>query len=500
MTMTYPETFDPKLWEQIRSNRALRVKLAQESLYWFFHLYFSDHAKFLTADFQKEMYSLLEDPIINQLVIVAFRSSGKSTIATLAYPVWAILGKTQTKFALILSQTQPLAKLHLQNIKRTFESNELLRSDFGPLNEMSDEWGSMSLTLPKFDARISAASSDQSIRGLKYGSHRPDLIIADDVEDMQSVQTQESRDRTFNWFVSEVIPAGDQNAKIINIGNLLHEDSLLMRLKERIESKSLKGEYREYPIIDSNGEILWKGKYPNQEAIEEQKQKIIDERSWLREFCLKIVPDQKQIIMPEWIKTYDVLPSQNEENEYINTFLGIDLAISEKASADCTAVVVIHVYGYEPQDRRYFISKHFINERLTYFQAKGRIEQLNGVFKKENGPMVLVENIAYQQAMVETLEQSGMDVIGIRVAGDKYARLTTAGMLFEQGKVFFPADGSCKEIITQLLGFGIEKHDDLCDAVSLALNYIHTKVTWDFLCGFIEDDPSNFIYTINYGD
>lgn len=498
--MTYPETFDPKLWEQIRSNRALRVKLAQESLYWFFHLYFSDHAKFPTADFQKEMYGLLEDPTVKQLVIVAFRSSGKSTIATLAYPIWAILGKPQTKFALILSQTQPLAKLHLQNIKRTFESNELLRSDFGPLDEMSDEWGSMSLTLPKFDARISAASSDQSIRGLKYGSHRPDLIIADDVEDMQSVQTQESRDRTFNWFVSEVIPAGDQNAKIVNIGNLLHEDSLLMRLKERIENKSLKGEYREYPIIDSNGEILWKGKYPNQEAIDEQRQKIIDERSWLREFCLKIVPDQKQIIMPEWIKTYDTLPPQDKENEYLNTFIGVDLAISEKASADCTAVVVIHVYGHEPKDRKYYISKHFINERISYLQSKAKIENLYYLFKGKKTPMVLVENVAYQQAMVEVLDQAGVEVKGIKVLGDKYSRLATAGMLFEQGKVFFPADDSCKEIITQLLGFGVEKHDDLCDAVSLALNYIHTKVTWDFLFGYIGDDPSNFIYTINYGD
>ncbi len=498
--MNYSETFDPKLWEQIRNNRALRVKLAQESLYWFFHLYFSDHAKFPTADFQKEMYGLLENPTVKQLVMVAFRSSGKSTIATLAYPIWAILGKPQTKFALILSQTQPLAKLHLQNIKRTFESNELLRSDFGPLNEMSDEWGSMSLTLPKFDARISAASSDQSIRGLKYGSHRPDLIIADDVEDMQSVQTQESRDRTFNWFVSEVIPAGDQNAKIVNIGNLLHEDSLLMRLKERIENKSLKGEYREYPIIDSTGKILWEGKYPNQEAIDEQRQKIIDERSWLREFCLKIVPDQKQIIMPEWIKTYDTLPPQNKENEYLNTFIGVDLAISEKASADCTAIVVVHAYGHEYKNRKYYISKHFINERISYLQSKDKIESLYRTLRGNPKPKVLVENIAYQQAMVEVLDQSGVDVKGIKVTGDKYSRLTTAGMLFEQGRVFFPADGSCKEIITQLLGFGIEKHDDLCDAVSLTLNYIHIKVKWVLLMAILGGSRSNDIYTIYYDD
>jgi predicted phage terminase large subunit-like protein len=497
--MKYPEIFDLKLWEEIRSNRSLRVELAQKSLYWFFHLYFSDHAKLPTADFQKEIYHLLEDPQIKHLVIVAFRSSGKSTIATLAYPIWAILGKQQSKFALILSQTQPLARLHLQNIKRTFETNELLRSDFGPLDELSDEWGSMSLVLPKYDARIGAASSDQSIRGLKFGSHRPDLIIADDVEDVVSVQTQESRDKTYQWFVSEVIPAGDQHAKIINIGNLLHEDSLLMRLKERIEDGTLKGEYREYPIVDAKGEVLWKGKYPTPEALDEQRQKVVDERSWLREFCLKIVPDQKQIILPEWISFYDVLPLQNSANQYINTFLGVDLAISEKTSADYTAVVVVHAYGNNLKDRRYFISSHFINKHLTYLQSRDQIYQLYQMLRQKDKPMTLVESVAYQQAMVETLHEMGLTVKGIKVAGDKYARLSTAGMLFEQGKVLFPSDGSCKEIITQLLGFGIEKHDDLCDAISLSLNYIHTKVKHGILFCFIGED-SNPVYTIRYED
>lgn len=497
--MNYPETFNPSLWQEIRSNRALRVKLAEESLYWFFHLYFSDHAQLPTADFQKEIYQLLEDPQIRHLIIVAFRSSGKSTIATLAYPIWAILGKQKSKFALILSQTQPLSRLHLQNIKRTFESNELLRSDFGPLDEMSDEWGSMSLVLPKYNARISAASSDQSIRGLKYGSHRPDLIIADDVEDMSSVQTQESRDRTYQWFVSEVIPAGDQHAKIVNIGNLLHEDSLLMRLKERINDGILKGEYREYPIVDINGDVLWKGKYPNPEALEEQRQKVVDERSWLREFCLKIVPDQRQIIMPEWIRYYDELPLQDSNHQYINTFLGIDLAISEKTSADYTAVVVIHAYGYDQKDRRYFVSPHFINEHLTYLQARDRIYQLYQMLRQKDKPVTLVENVAYQQAMVETLKEMGLTTKGIKIAGDKYARLSTAGMLFEQGKVFFPSDGSCKQIILQLLGFGIEKHDDLCDAMSLALNYIHAKVKYGFLFFILgSDDPP--VYSIHYDE
>lgn len=136
--MKLSQTYNPALWAEIRKNRTLRIKLATESFYWFFHIYFGEHAKLPTADFQREIYSLLEDPEIQQMVIVAFRGSGKSTIATLAYPIWAILGKQKRKFLLILSQTQPLAKVHLQNIKRTFETNELLRNDFGPVDETSD--------------------------------------------------------------------------------------------------------------------------------------------------------------------------------------------------------------------------------------------------------------------------------------------------------------------------------------------------------------------------
>jgi hypothetical protein len=44
--------------------------------------------------------------------------------------------------------------------------------------------------------------------------------------------------RHTNGFYGEVIPAGDRNTRLIIVGNLLHEDSLLMRIKEEIENKS----------------------------------------------------------------------------------------------------------------------------------------------------------------------------------------------------------------------------------------------------------------------
>jgi hypothetical protein len=129
----------------------------------------------------------------------------------------------------------------MMNIRTELEGNDVLKKDLGPFQEESDEWGSFSLVFKKHGARITVASSEQSIRGIRHNEHRPDLIICDDVEDVQSTKTREGRDKTYNWLRGEVIPAGDKNTRLIIVGNLLHEDSLLMRIKDEISKGKAKG-------------------------------------------------------------------------------------------------------------------------------------------------------------------------------------------------------------------------------------------------------------------
>ena len=465
-------------FEMIRRNRAIRRHMAESSHYCFFHLYMSRYVQYPTAEFQKELYKLTEDETVRHAVVVAFRGSGKSTIMTVSFPIWAILGRLQKKFIVILSQTQPQARGHLVNIKREFESNELLRKDYGPLEEESDEWGTSALLLPKFNARIIAASTEQSIRGIRHGAIRPDLIIADDVEDMQSVKNRDGRNKTYDWFTGEVLPLGDQNTKIITVGNLLHEDSLLMRLREKIEAKTMNGVFKKFPLIAKGNKCLWPGKYPNERALHDEEQKIGNSIAWQREYLLNIIPDEDQVIDPRWIQYYDELPPQDRDHEYLNTFICVDLAISEKSSADNTAVVVIHVYGYETKSRRYYIDKRFINKRLTFQQT---LEIVQGIYAGFNTnphrtAVLLVEKVAYQDAAIQVFEHNSLNVKGVGIKSDKRSRLSTASMLFEQGRVFFPADRSCDLIAQQLIGFGVEKHDDLMDAVTMGLNYVNTKV------------------------
>ena len=290
----------PNLADSMFNDRNIRTAITRQSHFMFFHFYFAHYVTYETAPFQRELFHFTEREDIKNLFVVAFRGSGKSTLLTTSYPIWAILGEQQKKFVLILCQTRSQAKQHMMNLKRELESNDLLKNDLGPFQEENDEWGASSLVFSRLNARITAASTEQSIRGLRHNQHRPDLIIGDDVEDLASTKTREGRNKTYQWLTGEVIPAGDKNTRLLIVGNLLHEDSLLMRIKEDVEKQRIDGVFREYPLI-REGAILWPGKYPSLEDIEVEKRKAGNEFAWEREYMLRIVPDEDQAIHREWI-------------------------------------------------------------------------------------------------------------------------------------------------------------------------------------------------------
>lgn len=459
---------DQNLIQQIVNDRKIRASVASESHYWFFNIYFGHYVKYPTAQFQREIFALTEQEDINNIVIVAFRGSAKSTIMTLSYPIWAILGKQQKKFVVLLGQTQIKARQYLLNIKRELESNDLLRNDLGPFREETDEWGSLSLVIPKYGAKITAASADQSIRGLRHGPYRPDLLICDDVEDLTSVKTREGRDKIYGWLTGDIIPAGDMNTRLIVIGNLLHEDSLLMRLKQNIEENSLTGLFRAYSLVNSDDQILWPGKFPDQKSVEDFKLSIGSESAWQREFLLRIMPEDDQVVFKDWIKYYDQLPDK-QNTEYRFTWFGVDPAISLKTTADYTGIVGAQVHGYG-ENIKIYILPNPINKRLNFPELIDNIKLLLNVHKGQNAK-ALVENVAYQASVFQQLQREGYSVEGVKILGDKRERTVSITHLIQSGKILFPRQGA-EDLIRQLVGFGIEKHEDLVDAFTLLVHKI----------------------------
>ena len=455
---------------KILEDQVARRVIVKESHWIFFHLYFCEYTRYQTARFQKEMFDITESEDIKLAIIVAFRGSAKSTIMTMSYPIWAVLGKQQKKCVVILSQTQPQARIHLSNIRRELESNELLRADLGPFEDKSDEWGSLGLYIPKFKAKIMAASCEQSIRGIRHGAYRPDLIICDDVEDIPSTKTKEGRERTYNWYTGEIAPLGERNTKIILVGNLLHEDSLLMRLKNNFINKNRDVIFKEYPLVKDENIILWPGKYPSLEAIEKEKILNGDDKAWQREYMLKIIADEDQIVKQEWLRFYDDIP--DDKPGYEQTIIGVDLAISEGNHADYTAIVVGHVFGYD-ESLKLYIEKFPINERID---SPTTIEKIKEVYNQsrryDKRPKLYIEDVGYQKSVIQFLNKQGIPAEGFKLNGrDKRERLDSVTYMIRSGRVFFPRHGS-EALRKQLVYFGVEKHDDLVDAFTIVLHRV----------------------------
>lgn len=476
----------PKNLKQIILDDDLRRQTAYKSHYLFFHIYFSHYVQYDTADFQKEMFSITDDESVKNIVIVAFRGSGKSTIMNMSLPLWSILGKPQCKYVVILGLTQEQAKRHLKNIKQELESNDLLKKDLGPFKEVESDWSSYTLEIPGLGARITAISADQSIRGMRHGAHRPDLIICDDIEDLSSVKTLESRDKIDEFITSEIIPAGTKDTRFVLIGNLLHEDSFIMRLRSRILQKEFDGVFRSYPLQTEDGLCLWPGKYSDQESIEKEKRRIGKLSSWQREYMLKIVTNVEKIIHPEWIKTYSELPDKKmRKPRFRKVMTGVDLAISQTNQADYTAMVSAMIFGHK-EEMVIYIFPNPINSRMTFNQ----ILETAKFIHDDKESMLVVEDVAFQKAAIQSLKDAGCDVEGFQPKGDKRARLNLISHYIERGQVLFPEKG-CEKLIQQILNFGLERHDDLVDALVTLITYASQEQECRFMIGWIDRDGSS---------
>ncbi len=95
--------------------------------------------------------------------------------------------------------------------------------------------------------------------------------------------------------------------------------------------------------------------------------------------------------------------------------------------------------------------------------------QLKQIFRTLKS-RILVESVSYQKSLPEQLKNDGIPAEGVSVnAQDKRSRLATIGHLIQNGRILFPRRGA-ENIVSQIVNFGIEKHDDFCDALTLLVS------------------------------
>ncbi|EAT16074.1 phage terminase large subunit [Desulfuromonas acetoxidans] len=159
------------------------------------------------------------------------RGNAKSTWTTFGLILWAIAFKKR-RYALIVSETAPQAKEFLSFIKLELETNERLQQDFPELAGEGPVWREDKI-ITRNGRKIQAAGSGQKLRGLRHGACRPDLVIGDDLENDESVESADQRKKLENWFFKALMKIGQPDTVFIVVGTVLHYESLLQRLLEK---------------------------------------------------------------------------------------------------------------------------------------------------------------------------------------------------------------------------------------------------------------------------
>jgi predicted phage terminase large subunit-like protein len=154
--------------------------------------------------------------------------------------------------------------------------------------------------------------------------------------------------------------------------------------------------------------------------------------------------------------------------------MGVDLAISEKATADYTAACIL---GRDASG-----SLHVLDMARTRASFSQQIDFIKQLATKWQPSIVGIEDVQYQKAMVQQISaQTSLNVRGIRPDRDKVSRFAPLEGRYELGQVLH-VRGLPQEFEAELLGFPMGAHDDYVDSMSIAFAALDESIVAD--CGW----------------
>jgi predicted phage terminase large subunit-like protein len=308
---------------------------------------------------------------------------------------------------------------------------------------------------------------------VRYKSFRPQLIICDDVETLESVKSDEGKDKTVTWFDRDIIPLGDENTVVVVLGTIMSPGALLSTLIQRMQEGKMSGVFHRFPLIDEENCILWRDRWPDSNSIETfRKDMGIVEKSWQTEYLLNAWIEENQVISSKMIHYYEGSVPRLEER-FRGTIIAVDLAVSQKQTADYTAIVCGEFYGYGDEAKLYILPSP-LNRRMEYPTTKKLLTEIyDDLSKKGKAPILVIEDVGTQKGFIQDLRNEGYPVKEFSPGNqDKYSRLWRISEAINSERVLFPKNG-CEQLINQLLNFGlIVQHDDLIDACVMCVSHM----------------------------
>lgn len=414
-----------------------------------------EHMHLAIPDFHLEIYDMITSGH-KRVACAAPRGHAKSTIISLAYVLWCAL-TGRKKFIIIASDTYPQAKMFLETIKTELETNEVIKGLYG--SQKTDKWTEADIEL-KMGCRIMAKGAEMKFRGLKYGRFRPDLIVIDDLENDEMVESKERREKLERWFLGTLLPSLDLDGQVVYIGTILHDDALLMKVLHKYPNWITKI----YKAIQDDGTALW-SEHLSIEKLNEIKEEHVAVGKldiFMAEYMNDPLTDENREFKREFFKYYEKAPDD------LKVAITVDPAISKKTHADYS---VVFVQGVDKENRRYCLD--YTRRRMNPYELSAEIFRLVEKWKPWT---VGVEKVAYQEALIFILKDEMrkhnkfFKITEISTRSDKTMKIRGLLPMYAAGVMYHQARHT--DLEEELLRFPKGIHDDVIDAQAMQLELV----------------------------
>lgn len=405
------------------------------------------------------IFNILDDDSIQLALIIAPRGFGKTSTVNLAFPAKKILFQ-EKKFIVPISCTATQATMQGENLKRELLTNRMITTLFGP---MKSDTFSKEMWVTSTGTAIMPRGAGQQVRGILYGDNRPDLIIIDDLEDAESVRSDEQRAKTKAWFFEDVLNSINRSRKdwkIVVIGTLLHEDSLLANLLE-----DPAWYHAHLSICDDNFKSNWPD-FMDDTAIgnlveQYRRMGLLD--SFYREYMGVPIAKESAKFQQDMFKYYEETDKDFLDiRKKLENIVILDPAKTTTSHSDDTAIIGIGVDVETPRIYIRDIVKGNIHPEQQYNECFDMADRIGA---RVIGIEVtsLNEFITYPLRTEMIRQGRYYNIVELKARASKEERIAALVPFYRMGFVYHNR-GVCSPLEKQLLSYPRSKKDDIMDA------------------------------------
>jgi predicted phage terminase large subunit-like protein len=395
---------------------------------------------------------------INRLIVNMPPRHTKSEFASFLLPAWMV-GRNPKLKIIQVTHTGELAIRFGRKAKHLIDSDEYRKIFETRLQEDSQAAGRWETAQ---GGEYFAAGVGGAITG-----RGADLLIIDDPHSEQDALSSTALESAYDWYTSGPRQRLQPGGKIVLVMTRWSKKDLTgVLLKNQKDVKGDQWDVVEFPAIMDHGPGKEKPVWPEYWKLDElEKVKAtLPVGKWNAQWMQKPTSEEGALIKREWWRRWkhDWIP---ELHHVIQSY---DTAFLKKETADYSAITTWGVFYPNEDSPANLILLDAIKERMEFPELRRRaLEQ----YKYWNPESVIVEQKASGTPLTHELRQMDIPVSTFTPSrgNDKHVRVNSCAPLFESGMIWAPEQRFAEEVIEECAAFPHGDHDDLVDAMTMAV-------------------------------